>query len=167
MQSPEINISETANKIESIQPSPEARTAAVAALASEFHEVWREARRRDDGSYEPRIKPTKDEAWIAQHGTDQVDIANTRYVDLPTDWQAENEAAAGFLVDELSTYSEFPDLEDPEVRSEIGEDIHEAWLDRNEWADGTELDVPFEQLSMEEQEKDIDQAEIAEEVFSR
>ena len=167
MQSPETKTFEATKKLEINSPSPEARTAAVVALASEFHEEWRDARRNEDGTYNPRIKSTKDEAWIEKHGTDQVDIANTRYVDLPADWQAENEAAAEFLVDELSTYSEFPDLDDPSVRSDIGEEIHEAWLDRNEWAEGTELDVPFDQLPEHEQEKDIDQAEIAEEIFSR
>ncbi|MFY9228181.1 MAG: hypothetical protein WAO28_02540 [Candidatus Microsaccharimonas sp.] len=167
MQSPETKTSEAPKKLEINSPSPEARTAAIAALASEFHEEWRDARRSEDGTYRPRLKSTTDESWIERHGTDQVDIANTTYADLPVDWQTENKAAAEFLVSELVTYSEFPDLDDPSIRSEIGEEIHEAWLDRNEWAEGTELDVPFEQLHKDEQEKDIDQAEIAEEIFSR
>ena len=39
----------------------------------------------------------------------------------------------------------------------IGRVIHDAWLSRNEWAKGGELDVPFTQLSAEEQDKDLAQ----------
>ena len=44
--------------------------------------------------YEPRWMTTTDNAWIKLQGSDQVDIANTAYPDLPSDWQAENLAAA-------------------------------------------------------------------------
>jgi len=57
----------------------------VTELASAFHEDWRKTRKQEDGSFEPRIKETKDEAWIQKHGTNQVDIANTTFGELPED----------------------------------------------------------------------------------
>ncbi|MEI7674662.1 MAG: hypothetical protein WCI60_02910, partial [bacterium] len=130
-------------------------------LASALHEDWRKTRLQEDGTFEGRVKPTKDEAWIAGHGTDQVDIANTEYVDLPEDWQAENKAAAEVIVGILSESPEAQDLSDEEHINMVGEKIHTAWLARNEWAKGGDLDVPFKDLPADEQAKDINQLKIA------
>ena len=130
-------------------------------LASALHEDWRKTRLQEDGTFEGRVKPTKDEAWIAGHGTDQVDIANTEYVDLPEDWQAENKAAAAVIVGILSETPEATDLSDEEHLNMAGEKIHTAWLARNEWAKGGDLDVPFKDLPADEQAKDINQLKIA------
>jgi len=139
---------------------------AVNTLAGALHEDWRKTRLQEDGSYEPRVKQTKDEAWIASHGSDQVDIANTTYDDLPSDWQAENRAASEVVVGILMEKNGQVNLEDPTQCSEVGATIHNAWLARNEWAKGGELDVPFDQLPPGEQAKDIDQVVIAQEVFT-
>lgn len=144
----------------------ELESEAVKALAGELHENWRKTRLMEDGSFEPRVKSTKDEAWIAEHGTDQVDIANTKYEDLPSDWQAENKAASEVIVRIMIERNGRINLEDAEQRIEIGSAIHEAWLVRNEWAKGGELDVPFDQLPPEEQAKDIDQLIIAQQIFT-
>lgn len=138
---------------------------AVNALASKFHEQWRADRLQDDGTFEPREKPTKDAAWIEAHGTDVVDIANTEFADLPSDWQAENATAAGVVVDLLSERDGKVDLSDEKTRNEVGDIVHTAWLARNEWAKGGDLDVPFADLSDEEQAKDINQVSTALEVF--
>lgn len=138
----------------------------VATLATAFHENRRKARLQEDGSFEPRVKPTTDEAWVAAHGTSEVDIANTDYLDLPEDWQAENKAAASVIVDLMSERGQKIDLVDPTVRSEVGAVIHDAWLSRNQWAAGGELDVPFDDLPEAEQIKDLDQVLVAQEIFS-
>jgi hypothetical protein len=166
MEPTEKQILKTPEQTESTQPSPEAKAAAVAALASEFHEDWRKTRLDADGNYEPRVKSTKDEAWIADHGTNQVDIANSTYDELPSDWQAENGAAADVVVDVMNGADGAIDLTDPDVRSEVGQKIHDAWLSRNEWAKGGTLDVPFNDLPQDEQDKDIDQVVVAQRVFS-
>lgn len=153
-------------KAETQEKQLELESEAVKALASELHENWRKTRLREDGSFEPRVKATKDEAWIAEHGTDQVDIANTKYEDLPSDWQAENKAASEVIVRIMIGRNGQINLEDTEQRNEIGSAVHEAWLSRNEWAKGGELDVPFDQLPSEEQAKDIDQLIIAQQIFS-
>lgn len=151
--------------VEQNPPSPEAIETAVQVLASEFHEDWRKTRQQEDGTYEPRVKSTVDDVWAEAHGTSQVDIANTPYTELPEDWQAENKAAAAVIVDVLSAHDGKVDLSDEATRIEVGAAIHNAWLARNEWAKGGELDVPFEQLSPEEQAKDIAQVEVAQRVF--
>jgi len=71
-----------------------AERAKAAKIASAFHEDWRKTRLQSDGTFEPRVKKTTDQAWIDAHGTDDVDIANSSYDELPDDWKAENKAAA-------------------------------------------------------------------------
>lgn len=144
----------------------EAREAAVAALGTAFHEDWRKTRQNEDGSFEPRVKGTKDESWIEANGTDQVDIANTDYANLPADWQAENKAAAEVVVDIFEDRDGSVDLSDEETRNEVGAVVHDAWLSRNEWARGGDLDVPFVELSEAEQSKDLDQVVVAQRIFS-
>jgi peptidoglycan hydrolase-like protein with peptidoglycan-binding domain/2'-5' RNA ligase len=136
-------------------------TPAVAAIASAFHEDWRKTRRRDDGTFEPRVKKTQDKAWVDAHGTDDVDIANTTYEDLPDDWKAENRAAAEVVAGILARHGGSVDLSDPPTREKVGEEIHQAWLSRNDWAKGGDLDVPFKDLPADEQAKDIDQVAVA------
>ena len=144
------------------------REEAVKTVASALHEDWRKTRLQEDGTFEPRIKPTKDEAWTAAHdGATEVDIANTSFEDLPSDWQAENQVAAGVVVDILQSANGQVDLTDEEQRNAVGDTIHSAWLARNNWAAGGELDVPFAQLPPVEQAKDIDQMVIAQQVFQQ
>jgi len=149
------------------QAEQDPQAEAVTAVASALHEDWRKTRLQEDGTFEPRVKGTKDEAWIATHGTDQVDIANTGYTELPADWQAENKAAAEVVVGVMGEANGAIDLSDEAQRSYVGGKIHDAWLSRNDWAAGGELDVPFDQLPPAEQAKDIDQVVIAQQVFQQ
>lgn len=148
--------------------TPEARELGASKVANTFHESWRQTRRNEDGSFEPRVKPTTDEDWSAAHdGTTEVDIANTSFEDLPADWQAENKAAADVVVGLLAEANGKIDLSSEEDVIAVGTVIHDAWLARNEWAKGGELDKPFAELSEEEQAKDIDQMSIAIEVLGQ
>jgi hypothetical protein len=160
---PEIG---THNLAEFESSKGEAFDEAVAALGSAFHEDWRKTRQQEDGSFEPRVKTTKDEAWIEAHGTDQVDIANTGYGELPEDWKGENKAAAEVVVGLIDEYQGSIDLGDTATRSAVGAHVHDAWLSRNAWAKGGDLDVPFDSLSAEEQAKDLSQVEIANDLFN-
>lgn len=54
------------------------------ALGSDLHEAWRAPRKKEDGTYEPRIKKSKDQIWNEIHGTDEVDIANCSFDQLPS-----------------------------------------------------------------------------------
>lgn len=145
-----------------------AREMAIQEVGSQLHDVWRAPRLQEDGTYDPREKTTTDEMWIEEHGTNVVDIANTDFQDLPQDWKQENEDAArvldmlvrddfGFdweLKDDEGAYTETAQL--------MATRVHEMWLDRenNAWARGGELDVPFHELTPEEQAKDLAQVEL-------
>ncbi|HTK10057.1 MAG TPA: hypothetical protein VL485_22985, partial [Ktedonobacteraceae bacterium] len=143
-------------------------------LASKLHERWQKAR-----NYEPRMKEANDPAWTAAHnGETQLDIANTPYDELPTTWQAENHASAQAaleIVQELRSSGEDltklrsvkSALQSGHLQSlsaqgqpgqsllKAGDLLHKNWLSRNgTWAP-EEQKVPFNQLSTEEQDKDL------------
>ncbi len=136
-------------------------------IAFVLHEQWRETRKKEDGSYEPRWKKIKGANFVAsldekdlpsylRKSVDgyEIDIANAGYTQLSPDWQQENKAAAEVVAKIIEAGKELS-------RNEIGDIIHNAWLERNPWAKDGELGVPFAQLSKEEQNKDIAQYEIA------
>jgi hypothetical protein len=128
----------------------------VAALASELHEQWRQSRYDSNtGTFEPRVKETKDVAWIEKHNTNQVDIANTEYANLPEDWQAENKASAEVAITavEQAMNSGVVELNEDFV-NKASDIVHQKWLERNgEWAPA-EQKLPYAELSEEEKEKD-------------
>jgi hypothetical protein len=127
----------------------------VEKAAGRLHDQWRSARRLETGGYEPRVKTTADASWIDKHGTDQVDIANTRYKDLPADWQKENKASASVAVKIAADAREQGvDLRSSEFMESASEKVHIAWLERNgEWAP-TDQKLPYAELSEAEKEKD-------------
>ena len=123
-------------------------------VGSELHETWRKGRLKEDGTYEPRMKPTKDEAWIAKHnGQREVDIANTTFENLPSDWQHENLEAGKVAV--------AASLEPGMTIEEMSSVVHEKWLERNgDWAEPHQK-LPYEQLSETEKAKDRDHILLA------
>ncbi|MEO3804905.1 hypothetical protein [Nonomuraea sp. B1E8] len=129
----------------------------VEKVAGRFHDKWRAPRRLPDRTYEPRMKTTTDPAWIKKHGTDQVDIANTRYRSLPADWQHENRESARIgvqLVDEARASG--VNVRGERFMEESSSVVHDKWLARNgSWA-GEEQRRPYELLSEAEKEKDRD-----------
>lgn len=129
----------------------------VAALASELHEEWREGRfDPETGEYAERVKTTTDQGWIDRHGVSEVDIANTSYEDLPEDWKGENKISAEVSVGlvERALRSGVVDVESDEFLEEASATVHEKWLERNgSWAP-PEQNIPYEELSEEEKDKD-------------
>mgnify|MGYP003302334307 CR=1 FL=1 len=129
------------------------------ALGSDLHEAWRAPRKKEDGTYEPRIKKSKDEIWNAIHSTDQVDIANCSFEQLPSNWQYENLEAARVAIELVydKTISGEPFM--PTEIEQMASVIHDEWLKRNDWVFNPEygdpkLAVPYAQLSQEEKDKD-------------
>jgi len=123
-------------------------------LASSLHDEWRAPRKLEDGTFEPRVKATKDEEWVKAHGTDQVDIANSTYAELPKDWQGENKASAEVAMNLVYDASTMGRELDDEFVEEASSKIHDAWLERNgEWAP-EEQKKPYLELSEEEKAKD-------------
>jgi hypothetical protein len=127
----------------------------VERAAGRLHDHWRSPRRLTTGGYEPRLKTTTDASWIDRHGTDQVDIANTRWKELPADWQKENKASASVAVKVAAdARKQGVDLRSGEFMEFASEKVHIAWLERNgEWAPA-EQRLPYAELSEAEKEKD-------------
>ena len=67
-------------------------------LAADLNEEWRLTRKKEDGTFRPRIKISKDPEWNKTHGTNEVDIANTPFNELPSNWQEENLKAAKVVI---------------------------------------------------------------------
>lgn len=129
------------------------------ALGSDLHEAWRAPRKKEDGTFEPRMKKSKDEAWNALHGTDEVDIANCSFEQLPSNWQYENLEAARVAIELVYDKTVAGEQITPEELEQMASTIHEEWLKRNSWVydpnyGDPKLAVPYEQLSKEEQDKD-------------
>lgn len=144
-------------------------------IASKFHENWRESRLKEDGTYEPRWKVVCDPVFIKKvrgnknlpstiritdKGVEQ-DIANTMFDDLCLDYKIENFDAAQVAYEvskENYTKAE---------AGIVGKKIHDAWLERNPWAKGSDLDVEFEKLAYSEQVKDLIHYEISKEIMKK
>lgn len=145
--------------------TPEVKQKLVTQLGSLLHDEWRAPRKQADGSFTPRTKTTKDETWASAHGTNEVDIANTSFADLPSDWQGENRAAAEVAMGELFRQVENGGLLDDSFVEQAAAAIHDKWLERNgSWAPA-EQNKPFGELSEEEKEKDRVQVRKAIELY--
>lgn len=145
--------------------TPETKQQLVTKLGSLLHDEWRAPRKQPDGTFEPRIKGTKDEAWKTAHGKTEVDIANTSFADLPSDWQGENRAAAEVAMNEVFAAVESGGLLDAAFIEKASASVHEKWLERNgSWAPA-EQKKPFAELSEEEKEKDRAQVKKAIEIY--
>lgn len=128
-------------------------------MGADLHEAWRQTRRKEDGTYEPRMKKSKDERWNKEHGTDDVDIANLTFEELPSNWQYENLEAARVAIDKAYSFAIEPDEISKTVIENLSSDVHEAWLKRNEWVYDPEYGnpdqaKPYKELSEEEKAKD-------------
>jgi hypothetical protein len=142
------------------------KSALAYSLGSDLHEAWRAPRKLEDGTYAPRMKKSNDEAWTAAHGTDDVDIANCSFKELPSNWQYENLEAARVAIN--CVYDKIMNGEEitPEEAEQMASTIHDEWLKRNSWVydpnnGDSKLAVPYEQLSREEQLKDLAQLQPA------
>ena len=112
-------------------------------VASLFHENWRENR-----LYKPMIEKSDDTEWNIEHWTDVVDIANTKFEDLPSNRKYENLQAAkvalDLVYDGVIVWKGFS-WEEIEKMSEV---VHEKWLERNgkQWSFENQR-VDFKKLS--------------------
>lgn len=117
-------------------------------LASLLHENWRKQRYDEETkSYTSRIKTTIDKKWILEHnGITEVDIANTPFEALPTDWQEENLLSAKVAIEKIEDVLYL---------------IHDNWLDRNDHRATEDQKTQYSKLSSDEKLKDIDVLEDA------
>lgn len=130
---------------------------------SDLHEEWRKTRLKEDGTYEPRMKKSKDAEWTQKHGTDDVDIANTKFEDLPSNWKYENLEAAKVAIelvfDSVVAWEEITD----EMIEGMAAVVHEKWLQRNQWVFDKEYWNPTlaqEYVKLPEEEKEKDRVQV-------
>lgn len=132
-------------------------------VASAGHGAWQKDYKKANGKDAKRIKKTKDASWIKKNGTDEVDIANTSYEDLPSDWKKENLESAKSAVRGLhaSLKKSGADQADASHAEDAADRVHKDWLKRNgAWAP-EEQKKDYKDLSTEEKNKDrffVDQA---------
>lgn len=125
-------------------------------LGGQLHDEWRKPRWREGTKdYEPRIKQTKDEEWSNAHGGSiEVDIANTSYENLPSEWQEENKMSAEVAINEVEKAIENDVLLDDSFIEEASSMLHDKWLERNGGWAPSEQNKPYSELTEEEKEKD-------------
>ena len=149
-------------------------------LGSILHDSWRdEFFGNGDGTYRTRVKCLVEregkEKWVNEDALIDgeipllsQDIANTAFENLDPYWQKDNREAAQTVVEIIVKRDGKIDLDDPEVYEQIGNEIHEAWKERQEKSGGwiePGLEEPFAKLSVEQREKDINQMRLALTVF--
>lgn len=131
-------------------------------LALIFHENWRESMLQSNWIYKSRMEKSEDEEWTRKHWTDKVDIANTKFEDLPSNWKYENikaaEVAVNLVYEKVVKWEKITS----EMIERMSEIVHEEWLERNwkEWSSENQR-LKYEELSEEEKLKDRDQIQIA------
>ena len=136
-------------------------------MGSDLHEVWRAGRKLEDGTYEPRIKKTKDKVYIDAHGgNNEVDIANLSFAELPSDWQFENLEAAKVAINQVYDVMMGDTPVTKEQIEAMSSVVHDEWLKRNSWVFDPEYGnpdqaKPYQELSAEEKAKDRNQIKEA------
>lgn len=152
-------------------------------VGSRLHDDWKEEFRPKDENarqgYEARWKPAKTEGYIPGPGLEdvvrevdgvvEIDIANMSFEELSEHWQNDNleagKAALALVVRKISKEGAIGSAEmmslDEEDREELGDAIHEAWMERTEMTDwNEELFVPYSELPRSEQEKDLKHVKV-------
>lgn len=129
-------------------------------IGEKAHEAWAAQFRKDNPDQKSRVKATKDAAWIKANGTDKVDILNTKFKDLPSDWQAENLKGAHAAIEAFrkaaALISKDPKADLRVPLEKASSDVHKKWLERNgAWAQEDQK-VDYKKLSETEKQKDRD-----------
>jgi len=151
-------------------------------LASLLHDEWRAPRKKDDGTFEPRIKvfakTEKGEKWFDENKVPseaqelkKQDIANTPFESLDPDWQYENGAAAEVAINEIFKAVENNQSFNDAFIEEASAVVHDKWLERNNWVynpdyGNPDLAKPYKELSEEEKEKDRAQIKKAIDIYN-
>lgn len=95
-------------------------------------QLWKDYESSVRYDYAPRMKKSKDPAWTQAHWTDDVDIANTKFEDLPSNYKYENLEAARVAIELVFDYVvRWIKLTD-EMIEEMAAVVHKKWLERND-----------------------------------
>lgn len=121
----------------------------IEAVGARAHEML--VALRDTKSY---VKQTTDAAWIAKNGTDEVDLAQCAYDELPLDWKFERDAGARIALEAvLRARAEGRDTGE-EFVEEVAHLLHVKWLERNSDRAGEMQMRAYADMPESEKEKD-------------
>jgi DNA-binding transcriptional MerR regulator len=146
--------------VASASKDPKTLTKYVKEIAAKAHEAWAAQFRKDNPDQKSRVKATKDADWIKANGSDKVDILNTKFDDLPSDWQAENlkggTASLAAFMKAGKVISKDPKADISIPLEKASDEVHKKWLERNgAWAQEDQK-VSYAKLSETEKQKDRD-----------
>lgn len=126
-------------------------TNAARTVAANLHDDWRVGRQLPSGTYEPLVQNTTDQAWALRFGSYQVDVANTEFRYLPTECKAGHQATADHAVSLVRSLGR--KWANPAFLEAAAERIHQGRLLRLGGSAAPALQVPFGDLSANEQER--------------
>jgi hypothetical protein len=125
--------------------------AKVKEIASLIHEEWRKDFQATKGQYTERIKDCSDGTTCN---------INQPFNKLHYDWQRENLASARSALYAINLY--------PKNRAYAADHVHEGWMVRNPKCDyNKEQHVPYDNLPLKEQQKDLLVVDIAQRVHDK
>ncbi len=102
----------------------------------------------------PHIRITKDDKWIKQHGTNQINTAMVDYSLLPSDWQTERTVGSQIALDAIFDAIEKDRPLDDDFIENTSNLLHAKWLERNSKRATDEQQSSYDALSEVEKEKD-------------
>lgn len=125
-------------------------------LAPLLHKKWQSLRQKNDGQFAPMIEKTKDKMWIKIHHSRYLDIANTKYIDLPQDWRLENEKSASVALTEIYKAKNNKEQFNKDFIEKASAVLHKKWLMRNKMIATSLQKLDYKELP--ELEKEADRA---------
>lgn len=134
-----------------LEPSESLRHKQINTLSALIHDKWRQSL---ISKGETRFETTSDEKWITKNNTSEVDLVNSRYEDLPSDRQKESAASAQIAIDEINKAKKSSEELDAAFIEKVSELIHAQWLARNSDSKFSYQDLPYDELSEDEKDKD-------------
>jgi hypothetical protein len=127
------------------------------------HEKWRAGRRKEDGSFEPRLKPLdpeRDQEWMDAHGDlidgGSIDIANLTFEELPPSHQEDTKESFRFAFKEITNAARNGSTFDQNFIDGAADVIHQEWINRNRARvekDIAELEAKGDPKSLEDAER--------------
>lgn len=127
----------------------------IVGYASLLHNKWRETRKEVGGTAKDGLPLREERKKLSDpdnQESEQIDIANLPFEDLPPAWQKENLLAAEKAMNDIQALSNngvnsVVDLE------EVSAKTHVTWKGRNPWAEGEQAG-PYGEMSIAEKNKD-------------
>ncbi|XLQ19621.1 MAG: hypothetical protein ACKUBY_03445 [Candidatus Moraniibacteriota bacterium] len=137
----------------------------IITVADNVHEKFKVIyKEKNNGT---RIKATLDSNWIKKNGTNQVDLANLCYSDLPLDWKNERWHGSKVAFDEVLRVSHNSGSFNDKFVEIVSHLVHEDWLSRNMSRAEQQHQLPYKFLSEAAKEKDRIFVYAAIEIFNK